>query len=181
MYPRLRDLREDNDMTQAALAKLLGMSQTGYSKYETGENDVPTQILIKTTATAVVFSYLMRRAQQCRARTQSAASLPSHAPHGVRRGCWMNRIAGVHGEAMYTASTLRSACSSSRLRLPMQTPFFWTGDARFLSTERKWGSRSCSAYGAASPRHKCRDPLRTCAEKGALYGLYNESHCQNPL
>ena len=37
MYPRLRDLREDNDMTQAALAKLLGMSQTGYSKYETGE------------------------------------------------------------------------------------------------------------------------------------------------
>ena len=42
MYPRLRDLREDNDMTQAALAKLLGMSQTGYSKYETGENDVPT-------------------------------------------------------------------------------------------------------------------------------------------
>ena len=47
MYPRLRDLREDNDMTQAALAKLLGMSQTGYSKYETGENDVPTQILIK--------------------------------------------------------------------------------------------------------------------------------------
>ena len=47
MYPRLRDLREDNDMTQAALAKLLGMSQTGYSKYETGENDVPTQILIR--------------------------------------------------------------------------------------------------------------------------------------
>lgn len=27
--------------------KMLGMSQTGYSKYETGENDVPTQILIK--------------------------------------------------------------------------------------------------------------------------------------
>ena len=47
MYPRLRDLREDNDMTQAALAKMLGMSQTGYSKYETGENDVPTQILIR--------------------------------------------------------------------------------------------------------------------------------------
>ena len=47
MYRRLRDLREDNDMTQAQLAKLLGMSQTGYSKYETGENDIPTQILIK--------------------------------------------------------------------------------------------------------------------------------------
>ena len=43
----MRDLREDSDLTQTALAKMLGMSQTGYSKYETGENDVPTQILIK--------------------------------------------------------------------------------------------------------------------------------------
>ena len=34
-------------MNQTQMAKLLGMSQTGYSKYETGENDVPTQILIK--------------------------------------------------------------------------------------------------------------------------------------
>ena len=46
-YPRLRDLREDHDLTQTKLAKLIGMSQTGYSKYETGENDVPTSILIK--------------------------------------------------------------------------------------------------------------------------------------
>ena len=47
MYPRLRDLREDHDLTQTKLAKMLGMSQTGYSKYETGENDIPTAILIK--------------------------------------------------------------------------------------------------------------------------------------
>ena len=47
MYRRIRDLRTDNDMTQSELAKLLGMSQTEYSKYETGENDIPTQILIK--------------------------------------------------------------------------------------------------------------------------------------
>lgn len=47
MYPRLRDLREDHDLSQQKLSKLLGMSQTGYSKYETGENDVPTQILIR--------------------------------------------------------------------------------------------------------------------------------------
>ena len=46
-YPRLRDLREDRDWTQARLAQMLSMSQTGYSKYETGENDVPTQILIQ--------------------------------------------------------------------------------------------------------------------------------------
>ena len=47
MYPRLRDLREDADMNQTKLANLLGMSQTGYSKYETGENEVPVAILEK--------------------------------------------------------------------------------------------------------------------------------------
>lgn len=47
MYKRIRDLREDRDLTQTQIARMLGMSQTGYSKYETGENDVPTQILIK--------------------------------------------------------------------------------------------------------------------------------------
>ena len=47
MYKRIRDLREDKDITQKQLADILGMSQTGYSKYETGENDIPTQILIK--------------------------------------------------------------------------------------------------------------------------------------
>jgi transcriptional regulator with XRE-family HTH domain len=34
-------------INQSTMAKILGMSQTGYSKYETGENDVPTHILIK--------------------------------------------------------------------------------------------------------------------------------------
>ena len=47
MYPRIRNLREDHDMNQTQIAKILGMSQTGYSKYETGENDISTGILIK--------------------------------------------------------------------------------------------------------------------------------------
>lgn len=47
MYQRLRDLREDQELTQKQIAEILDMSQTGYSKYETGENDVPTQVLIK--------------------------------------------------------------------------------------------------------------------------------------
>ena len=47
MYQRIRDLREDRDLTQKQVAQMLGMSQTGYSKYETGENDIPTLILIK--------------------------------------------------------------------------------------------------------------------------------------
>ena len=46
-YQRIRDLREDKDLNQTEVAKYLGMSQTGYSKYETGENDIPTAILIK--------------------------------------------------------------------------------------------------------------------------------------
>ena len=45
-YDRIRELREDHDFRQVDIAKRLGMSQTGYSKYETGENDIPTSILI---------------------------------------------------------------------------------------------------------------------------------------
>lgn len=47
MYKRIRDLREDKDLSQKEIAKILNMSQTGYSKYEVGTNDVPTKILIQ--------------------------------------------------------------------------------------------------------------------------------------
>ena len=47
MYKRLKELREDKDLTQSQIAKYLNMSQTGYSKYETGEKDIPTKILIE--------------------------------------------------------------------------------------------------------------------------------------
>lgn len=47
MYRRIRDLREDQDLNQTQIASILGMSQTGYSKYETGENDIPTSVIIK--------------------------------------------------------------------------------------------------------------------------------------
>ena len=46
-YQRIRDLREDHDWNQTEVAKMLHMSQTGYSKYETGENDIPTRVLIE--------------------------------------------------------------------------------------------------------------------------------------
>ena len=42
---RLRDLREDADLTQTKLAKELGCSQTTYSRYENGILDVPNDIL----------------------------------------------------------------------------------------------------------------------------------------
>lgn len=46
VYSRIRELREDHDLRQVDVAKMLNMSQTGYSKYETGENDIPTSVLI---------------------------------------------------------------------------------------------------------------------------------------
>lgn len=46
MYVKIRELREDRDLSQKEFAQIIGMSQTGYSKYETGENDIPTGILI---------------------------------------------------------------------------------------------------------------------------------------
>lgn len=47
MYERIRSLREDKDLTQTQVAKILNMSQTGYSQYEIGKKDIPTRVLIK--------------------------------------------------------------------------------------------------------------------------------------
>lgn len=47
MYKRIRELREDKDLTQKQIGQLLNMSQTGYNQYEIGKNDIPTKILIK--------------------------------------------------------------------------------------------------------------------------------------
>ena len=44
---RLKELREDKDLYQKDIAKVLNMSQTGYSQYETETNDIPTEILKK--------------------------------------------------------------------------------------------------------------------------------------
>ena len=43
---RLRDLREDNDMSQAEMAKLLKCSQQTYSRYEAHVTEIPLQSLI---------------------------------------------------------------------------------------------------------------------------------------
>ena len=47
MYKKIKDLREDNDLTQAEVAKILNISQRGYSHIETGNNDISTENLIK--------------------------------------------------------------------------------------------------------------------------------------
>ncbi len=50
LYRRIRDLREDRDLTQAQMGTVLSCSQRVYSNYERGELDIPTEILIKLAA-----------------------------------------------------------------------------------------------------------------------------------
>lgn len=50
MYKRIRDLREDNDLTQKQVSATLQCSQQVYSNYELGQRDIPTDILIKLSA-----------------------------------------------------------------------------------------------------------------------------------
>lgn len=45
-YIRIRNLREDKDLTQKDMAKALNCSQQVYSNYELGQRDIPTEILI---------------------------------------------------------------------------------------------------------------------------------------
>ena len=47
LYKRIRDLREDKDLTQKKMGEILSCSQRVYSNYERGELDIPTEILIK--------------------------------------------------------------------------------------------------------------------------------------
>ena len=47
LYRRIRDLREDHDLTQTEVGRILSCSQRVYSNYERGELDIPTEILRK--------------------------------------------------------------------------------------------------------------------------------------
>ena len=50
LYKRIRELREDKDLTQKKMGELLSCSQRVYSNYERGELDIPTEILIKLSS-----------------------------------------------------------------------------------------------------------------------------------
>ncbi len=45
MYKRIRELREDRDLLQKDMAKLLNCTQVAYSRYELGTRDIPTEVL----------------------------------------------------------------------------------------------------------------------------------------
>lgn len=60
MYKRLRDLREDHDLSQAEIAAQLHISQSTYSRYESGFLDVPSAVLIALAKFyAVTTDYLL--------------------------------------------------------------------------------------------------------------------------
>lgn len=46
MYKRIRELREDRDLLQKDLAKVLHCTQVAYSRYELGTRDIPSEVLI---------------------------------------------------------------------------------------------------------------------------------------
>ena len=50
IYKRIKELREDKDITQREMAQILNCSQQVYSNYELGQRDIPTDILIKLSA-----------------------------------------------------------------------------------------------------------------------------------
>jgi len=47
MYPRIRNLREDKDLTQTQMGEILFCSQRVYSNYERGDIDIPTKTLCR--------------------------------------------------------------------------------------------------------------------------------------
>ncbi|MGN0468841.1 MAG: helix-turn-helix domain-containing protein [Acutalibacteraceae bacterium] len=46
IYERIRSMREDKDILQKDIAKYLNCSQVAYSRYELGQRDIPTEVLI---------------------------------------------------------------------------------------------------------------------------------------
>ena len=62
LYKRIRDLREDRDLTQREIGEILSCSQRVYSNYERGDIDIPTATLIKIADFhGVSVDYLLNR------------------------------------------------------------------------------------------------------------------------
>ncbi len=60
MYRRIRELREDKDLKQSQLAQALNVTQTTYSRYESGALDIPSHTLKKIALFhAVSVDYLL--------------------------------------------------------------------------------------------------------------------------
>ena len=103
MKNRLRDLREDKDLNQTQVATVLGMSQTGYSKYETGENDIPTQVLLPRA------DFSGARGDYLRGRDEPPAAQP---PRGGSGRLQLAALRREHGMTQAQAAAMLG-CSTS--------------------------------------------------------------------
>ena len=64
-YPRLRDLREDHDLTQQQLGQLINVLQRTYSYYESGKRMIPPHVLVKLADYyGVSVDYLLGRTEK---------------------------------------------------------------------------------------------------------------------
>ncbi len=60
VLPRIREIRKERGLSQAKVAKRIGMEQTQYSRYERGENEIKVNVLIDIcTALNVSSDYLL--------------------------------------------------------------------------------------------------------------------------
>ena len=85
-YGRIRDLREDRDLTQKQMAEVLNCSQRIYSNYERGDVDIPTEILRK-------------HAEFHHASVDYLLGLPAEtAPYARRKGSPFVNISGHHSQ-----------------------------------------------------------------------------------
>ena len=65
MYRRIRDLREDRDLTQAQVGAAIGVSQRTYAYYESGQRMLPPQILCALADySSVSVDYLLERTEE---------------------------------------------------------------------------------------------------------------------
>ena len=103
MKNRLRGLRKGKDLNQTQIAAVLRISQRGYSKYETGENDIPTQVLLRLADFyGVSVDYLL-------GRDETPAAQP---PRGGAGRLQLAALRREHGMTQAQAAALLG-CSTS--------------------------------------------------------------------
>ena len=103
MKNRLRGLRKGKDLNQTQIAAVLRISQRGYSKYETGENDIPTQVLLRLADFyGVSVDYLL-------GRDETPAAQP---PRGGSGQLQLAALRREHGMTQAQAAALLG-CSTS--------------------------------------------------------------------
>ena len=95
-----------------------------------------------------------RHIEQCLGRRKLVSTSTRWAERQRIIEAEASRIANPNAASPRAGSAIGKHCSSLSCPLAMQTPFFWTGDARFLSRERKWGSHHAACM-PQSTSHLC--------------------------